>query len=305
MRKPTIAVLMSVYNGRKYIKEQVDSIFNQTLKPTHLYIRADGEADSSREAIIDYLDRDDVTYENGEHLGVSKSFLNLLCKVRDYDYYAFSDQDDVWLPEKLNMAVEKIKEVDDGRPVLYISSFTPVDEQLNRLPCKIPFLYSYTDFAHSLIYHTGPGCSFVMNNAAKEIVSSIDFEGCFIGLHDSLIHKIIAMCGKVVYDENSYILYRQHDSNAIGYETNRLKSFIKRLIGFNNGRLKNYRKKMAQTLLGCCNGLYDEKQAALLRKLAYYDSSFANKIALIRTPEFKTHSYYDLLFDALVLLGKV
>ena len=86
----------------------------------------------------------------------------------------------------------------------------------------IPKIYSYTDFAHSLVYHTGPGCTFVMNYAAKSLVSHIDFKNCFLGLHDSLIHKIVAMCGTVVYDSESRILYRQHNNNLIGFSTGRV-----------------------------------------------------------------------------------
>ena len=305
MNKPSICVLLSAYKGERFIREQVLSLLNQTIKPDKIIVRLDGEDDNSDSAISDIANNEVISVIRGEHLGVTRSFLDLLSTPGHYDYYALSDQDDVWLEDKLERAVSFLNQYGDGRPLLYISSFTPVDSSLHKMNVVIPKIYSYTDFAHSLVYHTGPGCTFVMNYAAKSLVSHIDFKNCFLGLHDSLIHKIVAMCGTVVYDSESRILYRQHNNNLIGFSTGRVENLVNKSKGFINGRLKNYRRNLARTLLSSCIGLFDSHQAQLLRTLAYYDRNLNSKLKLIHTPDFKTGSIYDVVFAFLVLLGKV
>lgn len=110
MSKPTVSVLMSTYNGAKYIREQIDSILNQKDVNVELLIRDDGSSDNTAEICKEYQKKNtNIRFYQGENIGVGKSFMELLKKAPEADYYSFSDQDDVWLEDKLSRAVKMIK----------------------------------------------------------------------------------------------------------------------------------------------------------------------------------------------------
>ena len=122
---------MSTYNGEKYIRMQLDSILGQTYENLCLLIRDDGSTDRTVSILEEYAKRDNrITYYTGKNIGVIQSFLELLRNSsEEAGYYAFADQDDVWLPEKIGRAVEKIEAVQE--PALYCSETYLTDEELN------------------------------------------------------------------------------------------------------------------------------------------------------------------------------
>ena len=107
-----IAILLSTYNGEKYIKEQIESLLDQTIKNWFLVIRDDGSHDKTVEILKEYS----TSYPNKifidgsvrENLGAGKSFMHLL-KITHADYYMFCDQDDVWMPDKIERTLAKVK----------------------------------------------------------------------------------------------------------------------------------------------------------------------------------------------------
>ena len=109
---PIVTVVMSTYNGEKYISEQIDSILKQNCVRVKLYIRDDGSKDNTRQMIEEYAKRyDNIYYEFGENVGFSKSFLYALKNAPDAQYYAFSDQDDVWSEDKIITTIALIQDV--------------------------------------------------------------------------------------------------------------------------------------------------------------------------------------------------
>ena len=106
-----VCVLMSTYNGEKYLKEQLDSILNQNSIIVDILIRDDGSTDKTLNILDEYNKKyNNIRYYTGENLKSAKSFLDLLFTAGEYDYYSFSDQDDVWDRDKLLVAVSKLKE---------------------------------------------------------------------------------------------------------------------------------------------------------------------------------------------------
>ena len=168
-----VAVLMSTYNGEKYLKEQIDSILNQKSVDVTLYVRDDGSSDNTMKIISSYDSSNQVRIIcDGENVGPGLSFMKLLFHVvkeqEEYDYYAFADQDDIWLEEKLYMAINKINSKD--KPVLYCSNQTLYQGgkekgmKFNSIP-EISMIRSVSsnDFA---------GCTMVFNRVmALDIVS--------------------------------------------------------------------------------------------------------------------------------------
>lgn len=128
----SVNILMSTYNGEKYLREQIDSIMNQTDVNIILTIRDDGSSDGTiqiiEEAKNSYPDK--IVLFIGENVGYRKSFLELLKLSQDSDYYGFADQDDVWLPEKCTKAIKCLKK-NNSLVGLYASSLTITDEKLD------------------------------------------------------------------------------------------------------------------------------------------------------------------------------
>ena len=111
-----VAVLISTYNGEKYIKEQIDSILNQTYKNIEIVIRDDGSSDSTIEIIKEYQKKhSNIILKEGTNVGFIKSFFQLL-GLADSDYYAYCDQDDVWMENKIELAVNALNEADNTKP---------------------------------------------------------------------------------------------------------------------------------------------------------------------------------------------
>lgn len=224
-----IAILLSTYNGEKYIKEQIDSLLNQSIADWFLMIRDDGSSDRTIEIIKDYcaaypqkiLIDESVT----ENLGAGKSFMQLLEKV-DADYYMFCDQDDVWMSDKIIRTWNKLKKLeniyDSNCPIGVFTDLEVVDSNLNVL---MPSLWQgdnrHPEYTHNFYKqwinrHAVYGCTMMINKAAKQIVLPYrQFEG-IQGGHDTWIEYNLIKRGYIDYLNETTIHYRQHGDNVIG-----------------------------------------------------------------------------------------
>ena len=297
-----LIVLMSTYNGEKYLKDQLNSLVTQELLPDQILIRDDGSSDSTLEILKYYSDSYKfIKYYQGENLGPAKSFMELIKTCDEADYYALCDQDDVWFKDKLKVAYETVEAIrPSDRPILYCSRFTLADEKLNELDSNISKLYSYTDYAHSLLFQTAPGCTFFFNQAARVEINKYDMNKEYCIIHDSIIHKVCAMLGKVILDETSHMYYRQHGNNQIGLSANEKKNNLVRIKRFFTGKLKHYRKDTAISLLNVYGDIMSEENKELTNIVAHYDEDRQLAKKLISMDCFKTHSINDFYFKLLV-----
>ena len=296
-------VLMSTYNGEKYLKDQLNSLVTQTLKPDKILIRDDGSSDSTLDILKYYADNYNfIEYYKGENLGPAKSFMELISNTKGYDYYALCDQDDVWFENKLEIAVNTLKDMKKKSvPLLYCSRFTFTDADLNPMETKISSLYRFTDFAHSLLYQTAPGCTMVFNDAARKKIKKYDMNKEYVIIHDSIIHKIVTMYGEMVLDPEPRMFYRQHENNAIGLATDKKKYNLNRIKRFFTGKLKHYRRDTARALLNVYGDSIDEEKRHLLEVVANYDTNKDYRHELMNDKRFKTDSIDDFFFRLLVL----
>ena len=302
----SLIVLMSTYNGEKYLVEQLDSLISQDLKPNKILIRDDGSNDNTVVILKDYVNKYDyIEYYVGNNIGVYKSFYELICKAGDYDYYALCDQDDVWFKDKLATAVDQLNKNDKNIPLLYASKFTLTDKDLKPINSNVSRLYSYSDFNHALIYHSAPGCTFVFNNKAREKIMMYDMNIRYCLIHDAIIHKVVTMFGKMILDENSHIYYRQHNDNQIGMTANKIDEFKDRINRFLFGKIINYRSNTAKELLDVYGEQVDDDKKRLLRMLAYYQEDGELKKALLHEDSFKTGTINDFFFKLLVLTNRI
>lgn len=224
-----IAILMSTYNGEKYIQEQIESLLQQTVTDWQLFVRDDGSKDQTVNIIGEYVRKYPqkifLSTDAKGNLGAGSSFMYLLENV-SADYYMFCDQDDVWLPQKISQTLVKLKELErnygSNTGIGVFSDLTVVDAELNVLE---PSLWKadnrHPEYTKSFYKqwtnrHATYGCTQMINEAAKQIVLPYkQFEGV-MGAHDNWIEYILIKKGIYDYIEESTILYRQHGANVIG-----------------------------------------------------------------------------------------
>lgn len=212
MANNKIIVLMSTYNGEKYIKQQIDSILAQKNVEVNLLVRDDGSTDGTLEILEEYKLRGKLSYYTGNNLGPQLSFMNLLQKASKGDYYAFADQDDFWLEDKLSCAINMLKN-NDVEPALYLSQTQLTDSDLNYK--KSIIVNPYITFGESLIYKFAGGCTMVFNDKLRKLLSNRLPK--IMPMHDIWIYTFaLAINAFVVFDKIPHILYRQHSNNAVG-----------------------------------------------------------------------------------------
>ena len=130
MKEKKVAVIMSTYNGEKFIREQLDSILNQSYKNIELIVRDDGSKDKTVEIVKEYQAKHkNIKLFEGQNLGFVKSFFELL-KLAEADYYAYADQDDIWIENKIELAVNSLNKLDDQKPNMAFGNSDYYDENM-------------------------------------------------------------------------------------------------------------------------------------------------------------------------------
>lgn len=205
-----VNVLVSTYNGEKYITEQIDSILEQSYNNIYIYIRDDGSTDNTRTILREYEKYDNVQILEGDNIGYGPSFLSLLAMTDEGDYWAFCDQDDIWLPDKINLAVNWLKQQDASIPCLYHGSYYNTDENLeNRVLVKQPD-YKY-DFVRAITECIHLGFSEVMNGTLRQLVLRGNPD--YLVTHDWWTELVAMKFGRVYYDAAAMTLHRRLESS--------------------------------------------------------------------------------------------
>lgn len=230
-----ILVLLSAYNGEKYIEQQIISILEQKEVELWLIIRDDGSKDNTIEEIERIsLHHNNITLIKGENVGFIKSFSQLILeanKHKDYDYFAFADQDDIWHPNKLKVAITKLEEFDDSTPNMFASNCNLVDS--NGLFLKTLRNYSLNYKIGNVLYGAClQGCSMVFNKKAVELYASHPTENTY---HDVWMLFICVYFGCFIYHSEPLFDYRIHNNNAIGISKPQKKGLVKRICSSLHG----------------------------------------------------------------------
>ena len=280
-----VQVLMSTYNGEKYLKEQIDSILSQENVEVSLLIRDDGSTDKTL-SILEKIVKENtnVSYYIGKNIGAAKSFIDLVNQSKEADYYAFADQDDVWNSKKIISAIEKI-ENDTNIPSLYISALEVVDEELNTI--EIKKVSGNLCFEGEMAKNFATGCTMVFN---KKLCNAIKtYNPSYIIMHDSWITRVCyAIGGNVVVDENTYIKYRQHGNNVVGYKDEGFRKLKKQLkIAFIDKI--SMRVNIAKELKSGYEELLTDNTKELVNNLINYQTNWKAKKWLLENKKFRTN----------------
>lgn len=218
-----IAILLATYNGEKYIKEQLDSIFAQTYKDWVVYIHDDGSKDNTMQIVNEYVKKypEQVVIVDGPSTGGARNnFFYLMSKV-DAKYYMCCDQDDVWLPEKVEKTFNLMQKTEssEGTPCLVFTDLTVVDGELNIIAEQMSKYQNLkcqnTSINQMLMQNVVTGCTMMMNKSLCHLATQYTNVNNII-MHDWWVAIIAEQFGKVAYLDEPTILYRQHGNNTVG-----------------------------------------------------------------------------------------
>ena len=227
-----IDILLSTYNGSKFLHELMVSLLQQTWQDWTLLVRDDGSTDDTVAIIQDYADRypDQIVLfkDNDQHLGPSQSFSRLL-EHAHADYIMFCDQDDVWLNHKVEWTLRKMMELEQefpGQPLLVHTDLTVVDQNLRVLSDSY-WKYQKLDpmrnhFNHLLVQNMVTGCTMMINRPLRDLILPVPQQAV---MHDWWIALVASMSSGIYHIERPTILYRQHNSNKVGAHKYSLRYF--------------------------------------------------------------------------------
>ena len=206
-----ICVLLSSYNGEKYLDAQLQSLVRQRNVDVDIIVRDDGSTDNTVKILRQWEKSGKIRCYTGDNIGWAMSFMHLLLNSPDYDYYAFCDQDDIWQEDKLYVALGYLRQSEKG-PCCYFSNLTywKDGEPLKKVFGSDMYFDKYTCLVQCPAY----GCTMVFNKYLADIIK--ENPPSAVSAHDFWVYQTAVLTGTVFYDDNSYILYRQHGNNQEG-----------------------------------------------------------------------------------------
>lgn len=296
-----ISVLLSTYNGERFLNQQLESLYDQTFSNTRILVRDDGSSDTTVELIEkERLQGRLEVLPGDKNIGPAASFLELLSRSEaDSGFFAFCDQDDVWYPNKLDRAIKILGAIDSDTPALYFSRLKYVDDENNFI--KLSPLPKVIDFGNALVENIATGCTVVLNRAARNLIVKSIPDKCL--MHDSWCYLVVSCFGKVVFDEQPSIRYRQHSNNAIGAATSLLDNLIRRIKRFNLRKEGVFRfSDQAQQFLELYGPIVPEQKKPLLLKVVQAKTSLSARLCLIFDPNIKRQTVFDNLVLRLFIL---
>lgn len=294
-----VEVLLSTYNGQNYLEEQLRSLYRQKGVEIDVFVRDDGSSDNTTAILDKWQEQGLLKWYTGDNLRPARSFMNLIMNAQNADYYAFCDQDDVWLPDKLYSAVKLLVEKDAD---LYYSSYTTVDEGLNIMEINLQKPIMNT-LGQAMVFASVTGCTMVFSNKLWSYAKRYNPER--IMMHDSWLFKVaLAMDLGIIYDSHSHIYYRQHDNNVIGNHQNALKKWSQRFIRLWNGVRKRYDE--VYDLYEGYKDLMPQKQMnQIIPIINYHNKSFLKRLMISSNKCYKTGVMSkDILFKLAILLKR-
>ena len=305
-----INIVMSTYNGEQFLAEQIDSIQQQTFKDWQLLIRDDGSSDQTPEIIKYFVAQDPrivfINEHDRENFGVIKNFFTLI-KHDKADYYFFSDQDDVWLEDKLETMLAAARQYPDQLPLMVYTDLCVVDQNLqvmNQSMIRSQSHHANTELVQELTENTVTGGVAMINHALAERWRTLDN----IIMHDWYLAVLATAIGKLVYIDQPGELYRQHDNNVLGART-----FTKRLKTWLSGPSKMLEKYwwlihasqvQADKILQE-NELGDEQEAVIRNYIALERLPLSQRIRVLRQYKYAKNKWFHTMIFRLLIMTRI
>jgi glycosyltransferase involved in cell wall biosynthesis len=247
---PKVAILLCTFQGGEHLEEQLNSHMSQTHRNWNLYVSDDGSTDGTRSILSRYqglLGSDKMVTQEGPGQGFCLNFLSLTCRPPvPADYYAYSDQDDVWEADKLERAVAWMQTIAPDVPALYCSRTRIVDHQGLNLGLS-PLFEKPPSFANAIVQNIGGGNTMVFNEAARQLIAQTVKDAQVVS-HDWWAYLLVSACGGAVrYDPYPGVRYRQHANNLVG-SNNSWRARLFRMRMLVQGRFRYWNDKNIEAL---------------------------------------------------------
>lgn len=307
-KRPSVAILLCTFQGEAFLKEQLNSFVNQDFKNWKLYISDDYSTDNTSSI----LNRFKKIYDGkcaiypGPQSGFANNFFSITKKNIKADFYAWSDQDDIWEKHKLTRAINWLKKQPKNRPAVFCSRTSYVDSH-NKILGLSPLFAKPKTFKNALVQNVGGGNTMVFNQKARSLfLKAKANESHVIISHDWLLYQIVAACGgEVFYDCEPLVRYRQHDANLVG-QNNTWMARYKRFKMVLAGRFRYWNHQNIEILKSLKSELTPANYKTLKMWITARQSSLIKRIYLLK----KSGIYRQTLFENITLyiaafLGKL
>jgi Glycosyltransferases involved in cell wall biogenesis len=301
-----VNIVLSTYNGAKFLAEQIESIQKQTFTDWQLLIRDDGSTDETPQIIQQFATSDKrikfINADNRENFGVIKNFFTLV-KFELADYYFFSDQDDVWLPNKMATMLDEAQKYDQAKPLMVYMDLSVVDQNL--VVTQPSMIQSQSHHANTtllaeLTENTVTGGVAMINHALAEKWEDTDD----VIMHDWYLALLATATGKLVYMDKPGELYRQHDNNMLGARTfrKRLAKWLKPLQALEKyWLLITTSQRQAELLLGQPD-LSTIHQELIEAYVGLINHGMMQRINLLKKYQFKKNKrFHTVVFRTLIV----
>lgn len=274
----TVLVIMSTYNGEKYLREQIESIITQNGDfKLDILVRDDGSTDETQKILEEYQESGVLSWYTGENLRSAKSFMHLIKASNAYDYYVLADQDDVWASQKIGDSIQCLEK--HSQPALYFSNAELVDSNMCSLNKKVYQHVPKTDFETLCCAGGVLGCTVTFNKALANEIKNRNLPQNVV-MHDFYLAIVcLALGGVIEYSDKAYVKYRQHSNNVVGVSYG--------VIGTICGRLKDITTKMVPGIAEQANEILllyseniSEEKRQWLEVVSQYKKSIYHRVKL-------------------------
>ncbi len=214
------AVLLAVYNGRHYLREQLESLFGQTVDDFSIYVHDDGSTDGSMDVVEEFSQKNPgrvVTLDGDPTGGAKYNFWYMMGQV-EADIYFFCDQDDVWVSQKVERERAALEGVEHPRVVF--SDMVVVDDGMNEVA---PSFIRYTGcdaglraYPQLIIDNVAAGATIAFNRPLRDALVAAEMDLAEVEMHDGLVMAAGDLLGDVEYVDEPLVYYRQHADNEVG-----------------------------------------------------------------------------------------
>lgn len=298
---PKVAILMCTYQGQCYLAEQLDSFAAQLHTNWDVWVSDDGSRDNTLSILEDYQNKwatGRLSLHVGPNKGFQANFLYLTCNANiTADYYAYSDQDDIWEADKLERAVKWLESVPENIPALYCTRTRLVDRNNNHIGFS-PLFLKPLSFSNALVQNVGGGNTMVFNNAARALLRKAG-ANLPVVTHDWWAYLVVMGCGgKVFYDSKPTLRYRQHDGNLVGMNATWMARF-ERLRMLWQGKFRHWNDCNIDALRMLHEKLTPESREVLEYFVKARQMSFVTRLMYLK----RTGIYRQTLFGNLGLIA--
>ena len=303
-----VTVLMSTYNGDRFLREQLDSIFSQEKVHVRLIVRDDGSSDRTLDILREYqaAHSDMLIISDGNNMRACASFLYLIRTYTEGSYFALSDQDDVWDTNKLISGIQAIRNEEKRMPnipILYYSNLRIVNEdnEFSRISHTSPHI-SNNKYA-ALIENLATGCTIVYNQKLAKMAQLV--KPMEYSMHDVWLYRVASLFGKTIYDFEPRINYRQHTWNVVGASLRRLGlGKIKNELFWIFDRTKNSWYTDIQILYRQFNSVMSEEDRSISLEILESSRNMKTRWCVMTDKRLKSNSIYrNIKFMIKVLFG--